>query len=841
MFQASLRNLAAHRFRTAAMAVTVALGVAFLTGTLVLADTIRLALDRSFAQSYAGTDVHVRGARSFSSWLGDQRPRLDGQLVGAVASVAGVAAAEGRIEGYAQLLDRNGDPVGSSGETVGASWSRLPAANPFRLVTGRAPESDDEIVVDRASAKVAGYGLGDRARVATNAGSSSVTVVGIATLGAGDTGAGSPYVFFTQAAAERLIARPGRVDNIVAVAASGVSPADLRDRIAAALGDGVEVLTTSELLAEKRGVSAGVTKAIRTLLLAFAALALFVGAFIIQNTFSILVAQRTREVALLRALGATRRQVIASVLGEASVLGLLGAALGALVGVGVAAGLRGLVGNLGFEIPAGDLVVRGPSLVIPIVVGVVVTAASAVLPARRAAGVPPIAALRDASVDASGRSRRRAVGGAVLVALGTMLVFGPIVAGSEQPALIGLGTAAIFSGLAVLGPLLVPLAVPLIGGPLARVAGVTMDLARQSALRSARRTAGAAASLMIGVGLVTLISVFASSAKATVTRPWGGRAVVTPDYVIQPATADAPGFSPQLAERLERLPELGMVAASRAAMAQVGSDPPVHVHGVDPVEWTQMIDDGIVQGDATKLGDDDISVLESAAQMNGWRIGTVVTLRFADTGDRSFRITATRSSGPAFLINLRAYEASVADQLDAKLLVKKAEGVSSEAAETAIRAVVKDYPAATLLDERGKSPEQLASIEQFANAVYILLALALLIALIGIGTTLALSVVERTPEIGLLRAVGMTREQARAMVAWESVLIALFGAGVGMVVGLFFGWAILQGLPDQVAFRVPVVQVVVVTAVSAAAALLAAAGPARRATRLDVLAAISRP
>jgi putative ABC transport system permease protein len=326
-----------------------------------------------------------------------------------------------------------------------------------------------------------------------------------------------------------------------------------------------------------------------------------------------------------------------------------------------------------------------------------------------------------------------------------------------------------------------------------------------------------------------------------VYRPWGGRDVVTPDYVIQPATADAQGFSPQLAERLERLPELGMVAASRAAMAQLGSDPPVHVHGVDPAEWALMIDDGIVQGDATKLGDDQISVLESAAQMNGWRIGTVVTLRFADTGDRSFRITATRSSGPAFLINLRAYEASVADQLDAKLLVKKAEGVSSEAAETAIRAVVKDYPAATLLDERGKSPEQLASIEQFANAVYILLALALLIALIGIGTTLALSVVERTPEIGLLRAVGMTREQARAMVAWESVLIALFGAGVGMVVGLFFAWAILQGLPDQVAFRVPLVQVVVVTAVSAAAALLAAAAPARRAARLDVLAAISRP
>lgn len=317
--------------------------------------------------------------------------------------------------------------------------------------------------------------------------------------------------------------------------------------------------------------------------------------------------------------------------------------------------------------------------------------------------------------------------------------------------------------------------------------------------------------------------------------------MVTPDYVVQPAVMDSPGFSPELAQKLERLPEVEMVAAARATVAQVGHDEQLHVHGVDLPRWTRMVVDETVQGVATQLSDDEISVLDSLASMKGWSIGAMVALRFTDTGERQFRLAATRESGPPFLINLRAYEASVADQLDKKVLVKKAEGVSSEAAENAIRSVMREYPAATLLDDRGKSAEQVASVEQFANAVYVLLALALVIALMGIATTLALSVVERTREIGLLRAVGMTQEQVRAMVRWEAVLTALFGCGLGLVVGLFFGWAILQGLPDQVAFDVPVVQLVVVTSIAAGAAVLAAAGPARRAAQVDLLTAIARP
>jgi putative ABC transport system permease protein len=842
MLKTSLRNLAAHKLRTAATAVAVALGVAFLAGTLVLADTVRVALDATFAHSYAGTDAYVRAAPSFSNSDREQRPRLDADLVGTVASVGGVAAAEGRIEGYAQLLDRQGDPVGDPDEAFGTNWSRLDEANPFRLVAGRAPNADDEVIIDRGSAKATGYRVGDGARVATKTGSRDVTVVGIAAFGTADSPARSSFVLFTQAAAEQLIAQPGRVDAIVAVAAGGVAPEEIRARIAAATGPGVEVLTGADLLAEKRGgITEGVTKAIRTLLLAFAAVALFVGAFIIHNTFSILVAQRTREVALTRALGATRRQVIASVLVEAAVLGLVGAAVGALGGVGVAAGLRGLVGTLGVDIPAGDLVVRGSSLLVPIVVGVAVTVASAVLPARRASSVPPIAALRDAAVDSSATSRRRVVTGSVLVALGSVLVFAPILAGAEGPVLIGLGAAVVFLGLAALGPVLAPPVIRLLAHPVRGFAGVPLELARESAARNARRTSGAAASLMIGIGLVTLISLFAASAKATVSRPWSGRSVATPDFVIEPAVMDSPGFSPELARRLEGLPEVDMVATARATLAQVGADPGLHVHGVDPSRWNAMIDDGTVQGSSAHLADNEISVLDSLARMKGWSMGGPIALRFADTGERQYRIVATRSSGPPFLLNLRAYEAAVADQLDTKVLVKKAEGVSPEAAEAAVRAVVKEYPAATLLDERGKSSQQLASIDQFANAVYVLLALAMVIALIGIGTTLALSVVERTREIGLLRAVGMTREQVRAMVRWESLLIALFGSGLGLFVGLFFGWATLQGLPDQVAFRVPVVQVAVVTAIAAGAAMLAAAGPARRGAQLDVLSALSRP
>jgi len=466
MLRTTISGLVARKLRLFATAFAVLLGVAFMAGTFVLTDTIQKTFHDLFGSVYVHTDAVVRGPAALgTSGLQAQRPPVDTAVLRAVTGVPGVRAAEGNVMGYAQLVDKQGKAIGTAQSAYGLNWNRVAELNPFDLVVGRAPQADAEIAINKAAADDGGFVVGDTANVITQAGPERLWVVGVVKFGTAESIASGSGVLFTQAAAQRLMGEPGKFDDIGVVADQGVSQEQLRDRLAAAL-PGADVVTGKAIVRENDRAVKKDLKIINRALMAFALIALFVGSFIIYNTFSILVAQRGKEMALLRAIGASRRQVLGSVLLEAVLVGLIAALLGVAAGIGVAAGLRALMAAFVLEIPAGGSVLTPRTVVVSLLTGVLVSAAAAVLPARKAAKAPPIAAMRDLAQDSSGRSRRRVVIGAAVTAAGVASLTLGLRPDSGRTALVGLGAAVIFIGVAVLGPVVARPASRLIGAPL---------------------------------------------------------------------------------------------------------------------------------------------------------------------------------------------------------------------------------------------------------------------------------------------------------------------------------------------------------------------------------------
>ena len=498
MFKLTIKELVAHKLRMITTAFAVLLGVAFMAGTLVFTDTISATYDSALADADEGVDAYVRTPSEIDLGYGEPGPRLDASLINTVASVDGVDEAALRINGYAQLVDRDGDTVGdlSKNPAFGTNWVTVDDLNPYELVSGHAPTNDGEIVIDKASADKADYVPGDVATVLTKSEPRQFTIAGIATFGANDSPAGATAVLFTDAAASELLASPGEADAIAVTADAGVSQTDVAAAVQAAVGSNVEVITGATLVDQNQAALAADFAGFGTMMLIFAFVAVFVGAFIINNTFSITVAQRTREMAMLRAIGASGRQVKRSVLIEAFAIGALASTAGLVAGIGVASGLRQLMSVFGFDMPTGATVISPNAMIISFAVGVIVTVLSAWLPARRAAKIAPIAALRDVSVDRSGGSKRRAVVGTVITAGGV----GALLVGlSGEIALVGVGALATFVGVSVLGPVLARPVARLFGVPL-RLRGLSGELATRNAMRNPKRTARTASSLMIGVG-----------------------------------------------------------------------------------------------------------------------------------------------------------------------------------------------------------------------------------------------------------------------------------------------------------------------------------------------------
>jgi putative ABC transport system permease protein len=848
MLKTTIAGLRARKLRVLTTSSAVLLGVAFMAGSLVLTDTIGKTFETMFADIYAGTDTYVRGKAAITDEMGDDaRARLDPATLERIRAVDGVAVAEPSVQGYAQIVGKDGKAIGNPNQgapTFGGNWTADDGLNPFHIVEGRAPKTDDEVVIDKLSADRGQLRVGDTTTVLVKTGSETVRVVGITKFGELDSPGGASFVGFTEATAERVITAPGSYNGVSVVAADGVSQEEVRDRIAAALSSSdvdVEVITGAALTEENQSDIKQGLSFFTTFMVTFAAVALFVGSFIIYNTFSILVAQRSRETALLRAIGASRRQVLGSILLEALVVGVVASVLGIVGGIGMAQLLKALLAGFGLELPAGNVVLAMRTVVVSFVVGVGVSVVSAVFPARRAARVPPIEAMRAVAVEATKSSRLRLVAGVVLAAAGGGLIaLGLVGDGGIVP--VGFGVPLTFLGVAVLGPILARPATGALGAPLPATRGMPGTLARNNAIRNPKRTSSTASALMIGVGLVTFIAVVATSAKSqidkVVDQSFGS------DFVIDSGSFGFGGLPPKLAADVAALPEVGSVATLRQGPVEIEGKAR-GVAAIDPVETPKMFDFGAVQGSLASLSDPaTIAVQDTFELPDGRRLalGDTVVVRFPKTGVQSFTVGAVfEKAFGSVVFGLPAWEANVDDQFDSAVFVLAADGVSLPSAKAAVERVAAPYPTADVQDLSEFKASQTGQINQMLGLIYALLGLAVLIAVLGIANTLALSIFERTRELGLLRAVGMTRAQLRSTVRWESVLIALFGTGMGVVVGVAFGSAVMLALADDglVALVVPFGQLAVIGVLAALCGVLAAVLPARRAARLDVLGAIA--
>ena len=576
-----------------------------------------------------------------------------------------------------------------------------------------------------------------------------------------------------------------------------------------------------------------------TFLLVFAFIALFVGAFIIFNTFSIIVTQRQKEMALLRAIGASGKQVMRSVMVEAFAVGLIASVAGLASGIGVAAGLTKLLAAFGLDLPSGSLAITGGTIITSLIVGTAVTLVSAYMPARKAAKVPPIAAMRAVAIDRTGTSRKRPIIGTIITALGVAAMLSGLSSGAF--ALIGLGALATFIGVSVLAPVLARPAAKVLGWPMHRGTKMSGTLARQNALRNPKRTASTAAALMIGVALVGFIATFAASTKASINGSVDEN--FHGDFAIDSGTyGGMGGLSHSLTTDLASRPEFANVTSDRGVSAEIDGSG-VFMSSWESATMPAVFNFDVIQGDSSNLGTDGAAVFEDYAKDHDLVIGSPLTIAFSQ-GSANLTVEAIFAdqawTGPVF-VDHAVLDGLGADPLDSNIFIQLADGVDATAAQANLDQLTADYPTATVMDREGFKESKGSSIDLILNLIYALLALAIVIALMGITNTLALSIFERTRELGVLRAVGMTRAQLKATVRWEAMIIAVFGTLLGLSIGLFFGWSIVNALSGQGidTLVIPVPTLVVVTTIAALAGVAASVMPARRAAKLDVLGAIA--
>ncbi|MEV8034457.1 FtsX-like permease family protein [Streptomyces sp. NPDC086182] len=844
----SVSSLRSHKRRFAGTFFAVLLGVAFLAGTLVMGDTLRAGFDTMFGNATKGTDAVVRSADTITTPGESQgvRAPVATDLVRAIERTPGVAAAAPDIQGAGQLIGSDGKPIGGQGPpTLAANWIDDPKLNAYQLAEGRAPAKSGEVVVNRGTAEKGHLKIGDTTVLRTPD-PVRVTIVGLATFGGEDGMAQVTFTGMTQSDAEKyLTAKPGEAASIRVRAGPGVGQDELVSDLTPVLPEGVEAITGQESAQENTDmVSSQFLTIFTTLLLVFSGIALLVATFSIHNTFAIVVAQRTRENALLRALGASRRQVTESTLAEASVVAVTASAAGIAGGIGIAAGLQALFPAIGFPFPDGDLVISALSMLLPLGVGVVVCLGSALLPAVRAGRTAPLAALRETAVDESGASRGRAAVGGGLAALAPAVTLTGVLL-TPSLWLAGLGAVLALAAFVVLGPVASTTAVRVLGAPLARLRGVTGGLARRNALRSPKRTAATAGALMIGVAVVSLFTVFGASLKATmdqtVSRSFAGDvAVSTPSF-----GAGGSGLSPKLAPAIARQPAVEYAVGLGKGVAEVnGKGRALTV--TDPVTLGKVFDLGDVRGSLSSLGTDGIAITRTEAGKQHLATGDTARLAFTDGQKANFTVRAVYGRSELagdYVITRAAWAPHRTQDADTLVAVSFKDGVRTAEGKAAVEKVAERYgdPEVQTRDEYAQSSA--GGIDMMLTLVYALLALAVLIALLGIANTLTLAVHERTRELGLLRAVGQTRAQLRAMVRWESVLVAAFGTAGGLALGAFLGWVLVEasdGASDSAfAFAIPPLRLLVVALVGLAAGALAGLRPARRAARLDVLRAIA--
>ncbi len=845
MLRTTLKNLMAHKLRLGLTALAVVLGVGFVAGTFVLTDTMSRTFDDLFTDVTKGVDVYVRSESSFEAQIGGSRKPIPDKLVQLVRDVDGVAIASGSVDGYAQFVDKDGEAITPNGApTLGVNWVPEPLT-PLTLRDGEAPVGSDEVVVDAGTASDNGFEVGDRITVLTQAGAREFTVSGVAGFGQADNLAGATLAAFDTETAQELFDRKGRFASIEIAAEDGVATADLQTRIEEVLPQGVEASSGASVAREQaQSIQQGLGF-FNTALLVFAGVALFVGAFIIYNTFSITVAQRMREFGLLRALGANSRQIMTSVLLEALLVGVTASLVGLGVGVAIAILLQVLLATFGIELPSTTLQLLPRTVIVSLLVGTIVTVVSSVLPARKASRVTPMEALRDTHPSDARWSLSRTVTGGLLTAAGVAtLLFGLFGNSSEGLSLVGLGAITTFIGISVLTPLFAAPLARVIGAPFKKVMHLPGKLAQQNAARNPRRTASTAAALMIGLALVGLVGIFAASLKASTNKIVDES--LKADFMISNASITAPpAISPELGEEIARLETVRSVAPLRQAQFRDDQKRSLFLAATDPSSFVDVADLEVTEGSIEALSEGGVLLFAPTAEDLDLAVGDDLEMRFAAAGSREVMVVGLFENksmvNTDYLISLETYDEVFTERVDSAVLVAKSAEASPAEARAEIEKVTDEFPNVELQDQTEIKERSASDVDQLLGLVTALLGLALVIALLGITNTLALSVFERTRELGLLRAVGMARSQTKSMIRWESVIISLFGALLGIAVGIFFGWAFVAALNDQgiTEFAIPFGQLIIYILFAGIAGIVAAIPPARRASRLNVLEAIA--
>ncbi len=850
MLKVTLRGLMAHKVRLIATAVSVLLGVAFMSGTQVLTSSVSASFDKVFADVYASIDVVVRSTNEVDTPFGPERTRISEAVLPTLVGVPGVEAAEGQVVGQIRVLDKDNQPLvtAQGPPNFGLNWLTSPALNGWTIVDGASPVAANDIVLDAKSAKDGKYAVGDTVNVSVTNGVQPFKVVGIAKFGKLETWGGAQAALFATSTIQTLVGEPGMYDWISVAGQNNESQTQLSGEISKVIPPGTEAITGAEFTEESQSAFQKIIGIFSTFLLVFALIALFVGSFIIYNTFSIIVAQRTKELALLRALGASRGQVLRSIILEALFVGLIASIIGVGFGILLAIGLNKLMQSIGFSGPDTPIVLPPVAILVSLLVGTFITLVSALFPARRAATVPPIAAMRDVAVDRTGASRLRVAFGLILLALGAFMLWFGLNGNSDSGLqIIGGGAFFVFIALTVIGPVIATPFASVLGWPLQKASRITGRLARENAMRNPRRTSTTASALMIGIGLVGFIAVTAQSVKASTVDAINQS--VTGQYVVTTESFGSTALPQSMAAELDAVAGVDVAAGISATFANINNSGKI-ILAVDPDAISQVIEFDDVEGSFSSLGVGEIAASEKLAEEKQLKIGDPVELVFLQGGATTLTLgsiykTEFPIQGPGWIISTDQFNTLVppSQQTFVAIYIKLDDTSSAgvDAVLPGLKAVADTVPGAKLqnLDEYKKA--QTDQVNQFLQIVYVLLALALIIAIVGVVNTLLLSVYERTRELGLLRAVGMSRRQVRSTIRLESVIISLMGTLIGLVIGIIFGWALVTALVDEgiTSFAIPWSQLFIIVIIAILAGVGAALYPARRAARLDVLRAIS--
>ena len=840
MFRLSLKMTLARKGRLLLTSLAIILGTSFLAGTSIFSATVNSTFDRLFTDVFRDVDAYVRSTSSVDTGFGEQRAPSPISALETILGVEGVSAAVGDMQSYARVIGKDGKPLGEDqGPPTFGGIASLSAAALWNVENGRLPIGPKEVMLDRTTAEAGKFEIGDTVRVNALSGTREFSLVGIANYGDISSPGGATFALFDQPTASEFLLKPGFVDAFLIEGDGTLSDEALAKAIDSALSpsDKLETLTGAQITEETTSQIKTVLGFFTTFLTAFSFIALGIGCFVIYNVFSITAAQRQRESALLRAIGASRRQVTNSLIVEAVVIGLVGSTLGFIFGIGLSQALSALLSAIGFEIPTTGLTINSSAIFSTVLVGTIITTLSAILPALRSGRVPPLAAIRETALDVVTGLTRRVIIGLVFMILGVVALVASI--NGAEVIFLGLGVLAVFAGVLVLGPAISKPVAMLLGKPVARLRGITGAMSQQNAARNPKRTARTAAPVLIGVALVTSFTALAASIKSEIRESIGSS--FRGDFALSVNSRGFGGIPTSVTDQIDQLPEVQTATGVGFIAAKVGDESPF-ILVFNPKTADGLYNLEMIEGRQSDLGKDEIFVEQDKSIEKNLPVGSNVQVTLIDGRSIQLKVAGTyKNAYGNYVVSRELFEGVATPLFDSFVYISTNTNVSDENTRTAISAISADLGVGTLESRTEYIDSQAAQIDQFLALIYGLLFLSVIIAIVGIIITLLLSVFERRHEIGLLRSVGMTRSQVRTMVRWESVITSLFGAVTGVLLGIVTGVVIVVSLNESgiSAFTLPITSTIFILIGSFIIGVIAAVFPAWRATRTEIITAIA--